>query len=212
MIIKLITNKVSKLHVMKKIFLVLISILVIKTTIAQRAHLGFKAGLNMSNLVYENTGQSDYKLGFHAGLLSHIHVNRKFAIQPEIVYSQQGRVQHIANNKYKVNLNYINIPVLAQYMFGKGYRLEAGPQLGLLVNGKVRYLDTETTVSDNYKPADLGLAIGFGYLSHSKIGIDLRWVFGLSNINDAPGANAIRTRNNVGQFGIFYQFDHRGKK
>ena len=34
-----------------------------------------------------------------------------------------------------LRLNYINVPVL-QYMFGDGFRLQTGPQLGILTNAK----------------------------------------------------------------------------
>jgi len=195
---------------MKKAVFLFLTIFTLNALKAQKPHFGFKGGLNVTNLVYKNADGTDYKAGFHAGLVSHIHAAHNFAIQPEVFYSQQGGIREVGNDDYKLKLNYINVPVLAQYMFGKGYRIEAGPQVGFLLNAKDKYKNIEVN-NDNYKAADWGLAVGFGYLSHSQIGVDLRWVFGLNNINKARNGGT-PTYNNGAQLGLFYQFDHRGLK
>jgi hypothetical protein len=173
-------------------------------------HLGIKGGVNIAGLQVENADDYDTKVSFHAGGLAHIHINRHFAIQPELVLSGQGaKYTSQANNTTKANLTYLNIPVLAQYMFGDGFRLETGPQLGFLLSAKNKFADVTVNVKDSYKTTDVSWAFGVGYLSDMGLGVDLRYNLGLSNINDASGADVY---NRVFALGLFYQFMHNSKK
>ena len=94
---------------------------------AGHVNLGVKGGMNLYNIHNDDNTNYDQITGYYFGLLGHIHLNSQWAIQPELVYSAQG-----AKNGY--NLDYINVPVMLQYMFDNGFRLQAGPQLGFLVS------------------------------------------------------------------------------
>ena len=176
-------------------------------------HFGLKGGLNASNInVSDNQGNHlDTKIGFNAGLLAHIHAGKSFAIQPEVYYSQEGAKSTVSNIKSTFNLGYINVPVLAQYMFGNGFRVEAGPQVGFLINAKDKVGSVSTDVKDSYKTTSFSIPVGAGYLTSFGLGFDARYNFGISDIvKDNSGSAA---RSNVFQFGLFYQFsDSKMKK
>ena len=176
---------------------------------AQKVHLGLKAGLNISNLNEEaNTVNFSSKPGFHGGGLAHIHLTDKFAIQPEVVFSTQGAKRDNANPEQKLNLGYINVPVLVQYMFSNGFRLETGPQFGFLMSAKSEIGDVEFNVKDDYKTFDFSWTAGLGYISPSGFGADARYNLGLTNIRE----NSTNDLNNrVFQVGIFYQFNSKRK-
>ena len=154
--------------------------------------LGVKGGLNMYNIHNDNNTSYDQKTGYYFGLLGHIHRNSQWAFQPELVYSEQGAKNH--------NLGYINVPVLLQYMFDNGFRIQAGPQVGFLVS------------SDNdidYNPIDLALSIGVSYVVPSTgFGIDLRYNHGVSDINKSSD---VKSTNRGIQLGLFYLFGHNSK-
>ncbi len=95
-------------------------------------------------------------------------------------------------------------------MFDNGFRLQAGPQIGFLVKAERILLGTNANAKDIYESTDIGLAAGIGYLSPSGLGIDGRYVFGLSNINKNTVAPV--THSNVAQFGLFYMFHHTANK
>ncbi len=190
---------------MKKTILLSFAIIAANFAIAQSVHFGLKGGLNLSNLTYNGAEALDYKVGFHAGAVAHIHISRRFALQPELTYSNQGGERTFNNTDIKANLNYINIPLLAQYMFGKGFRLETGPQLGFLVGAKQKVNNNETNIKGNYKSTDFSWAFGVGYVGRQGIGFDARWLVGASNINDVPNLPA--TYNNNFQLGLFYMLD-----
>jgi len=191
---------------MKKISLFVFALFFGVAVFSQEAQLGLKAGLNVSNLSNKNGSQMGSKLGLNAGLLAHIHMSPNLAIQPEVMYSNQGAKYTVSDGEHELNLNYINIPVLLQYMFANGFRLQTGPQLGFLgsVKDKVGSLETNNFSTQDFKTIDFSWAAGLGYVSTSGLGVDARYNFGLSNINNV-GPNILH--NNVFQVGLFYMLN-----
>ena len=172
-------------------------------------NIGIKGGLNLYNIQNDNDVKYDPRLGYHFGLLGHIHLNEMFALQPEIVYSAQGAKYKVDNETTNYNVSYINVPVLVQYMFDNGIRLQAGPQIGFLIDAKLKTSDIETDNKENLNPIDLALSIGAGYIfPPSGLGIDVRYNLGLNNMND-PGD--INSTNRGLQLGLFYIFGHQGR-
>lgn len=190
---------------MKRNFLLLMMLFAGSVCFAQSPSLGIKGGLNITNIKMMDNA-SDYKAGFHVGGLAHFHLSKEWAIQPELMFSQQGGKSRSEANKTSTNLDYLTVPVLVQYMFNNGFRLQAGPQLGILVNAKSKLGGNSTDIKDRYKTADISFPIGIGYLTHSGLGIDARWVPGLTNIQKS-GTNHT---NNGFQLGLFYQFPQNG--
>lgn len=167
--------------------------------------LGIKGGVNVYNVHNDDNTKYDQRTGYHFGLLGHIHFGSQFAIQPEIVYSAQGA-------KYggiKYNLDYINVPVLFQYMFDNGFRLQAGPQAGFLISAKSKDNNNVTDNKNDLKPLDFGISIGASYVVPSTgFGIDARYNLGLSNINKN---GTVKSTNRGFQLGVFYIFGHNSK-
>lgn len=187
---------------MKKISCFL-SVVFFTTTvlIAQQTHFGLKAGVNASGVDITNGDDYTSKAGFNLGGLAHIHITRHFALQPEIVYSLQGG----QDDNVKLNLHYVNIPLLAQYMTNDGFRLQTGPQLGFLTSAKTKTGDLEINRKDDLSAVDFSWSFGAGYLFPSGLGIDARYNHGISNISDDESFEA---KNRVFQIGLFYQFMH----
>ena len=175
-------------------------------TPAGHVNIGIKGGVNLYNVHNDNNTKYDPRTGYHFGLLGHIHFNNQFAIQPEIVYSAQGAKIEM-DTKY--NLDYINVPVLFQYMFDNGFRLQAGPQVGFLISAKSKNNNNTTDNKDNLKPIDFGVSIGASYVfPPTGFGIDARYNLGLSNINKN---SAVNSTNRGLQLGMFYIFGHNSK-
>ena len=192
---------------MKKLFflpLIFLSFLCVLK--AQDTHFGLKAGVNSSNIKFGDGSDLDSKTGLYIGGLAHIHIKKHLAVQPELVFSMQGG--GLGNNN-KLKLNYLNLPVLLQYMFDEGFRLETGPQIGFMVSGKRKTGDVEVDIKDAYSTVDVSWVFGAGYLFNSGFGLDARYNFGITDISDN---NNLEARNRVFQAGIFYQFMHKNSK
>jgi hypothetical protein len=176
---------------------------------AGHINIGIKGGVNVYNVHNDNNIKYDPRIGFNFGLLGHIHLNNQFAIQPEIVYSAQGAIQTVDNGTKKLNLDYINVPVLLQYMFDNGLRLQAGPQVGFLVSAKSKTGNNIIDVKNDMNPIDLAMSFGASYVFPATgLGIDARYNLGLSNINKNGTVNST---NRGLQLGIFYIFGHNSK-
>ena len=188
---------------MKKITILIASFFLFFSVKAQQAHFGIKGGVNVSNLNFNNNTITDSKVGVNFGVLAHIHASKTWAIQPEVIYSLEGAKSH-GNNNISYNLNYINVPVLLQYMFSNGFRLEGGPQIGFLLSAKTKNSDVSVT-NNAYESTAFSIPLGVGYLTTSGLGFDARYVFGLSNINQDKSGPVIQS--NVFQLGIFYQLN-----
>lgn len=173
---------------------------------AQNVKFGIKGGFNRTSLNDEQR-REDSKVrprpGFHFGGLAHIHLHDKLALQPELIYSKEGAKYE---NDGKSDLNYVNVPILIQYLIGPGFRIETGPQFGLIASAKYENLKNEEFRKTDIQNGNASWSIGLGYLTKFGIGIDARFNLGLSNIYPEgvyPGQYA---RHRAGQFGIFYQF------
>jgi hypothetical protein len=186
---------------MKKITLTILSLLLVATaSFAQRSpvQFGFKAGVNFSTLK-NNGATADHRTAFHGGVLAHIHLSRSFALQPELLYSAQGAEY---SNSRRDKIDYINVPVLAQWMVRGGWRLQTGPQVGFLTSAKSENNNIESSFRSTLKSTDLAWSFGTGYLTPSGLGIDARYNLGLSDISK----NSSNLRNRGWQVGLFYQF------
>lgn len=197
---------------MKKTIIFIAACFILCSVKAQDVHFGIKGGLNASSINSSPANEDmQTKIGFNVGILAHIHTSsRQWAIQPEMYYSEEG-YQSKSNSSASLNLGYLNIPVLAQYMFDNGFRIEFGPQLGFLMNAKSKTRNVSVDVKDNFKKTNFSIPLGLGYLTSSGLGFDARYNIGISNINNTSTATTIHS--NVFQFGLFYQFPNsRGRR
>jgi len=196
------TKQIMKIYVS----LVMAVLLIAVTANAQHVNIGIKGGLNLYNIKNDNGVKYDTKAGFNLGLIGHIHLDKQFAIQPELVYSGQGAKYNADGTEVKLNLGYINVPVLFQYMFDNGFRIEAGPQIGFLISAKSEANNNSVDVKNNLKSVDAGLGVGVSYVNPSSgFGIDGRYNIGLSNINEN---SSVKSMNRGFQLGVFYLFKH----
>lgn len=201
---------------MKLLFTLLTAIMITGVAVAQHGNtqagkvsIGLKGGLNVYNIHNDNDVKYDTKIGYHFGLLGHIHINLNFGIQPEIVYSTQGAKRTFENVTTSYNLDYINVPVLFQYMFDNGLRLQAGPQVEFLINAKAKNDIATTDIKDDLKSIDLALSVGASYVfPPTGFGVDARYNLGLSDINETGD---VKSTNRGFQVGLFYIFSHKGK-
>jgi hypothetical protein len=187
--------------------LAIVALMISGAVNAQHFNVGIKAGLNLYNIHNSNGAEYDMKPGLVAGLLGHIHLSKQFAFQPELVFSGQGAKYTTAGVDTKINLNYLNVPLMLQYMFDNGFRLHAGPQIGFLMTAKSVTGDVKTDIKDNLKPIDVAVGLGLGYIHvPSGFGLNARYNLGLTNINENT---SVKSTNRGFQLGVFYQFQHK---
>lgn len=185
---------------MKKIILTTIAVCAFGFANAQETKFGAKVALNIASLTGDVEDASSL-VGFQIGAFAEFKISEKFAIQPELMYSGQGAS---SDGDGDLNLNYINIPVMAKYYVAKSFSLEAGPQIGFLVSAKADGEDAKDFISS----IDFGLNLGAGYDITEKFSAGLRYNFGLSNVFDIDPefGEDISANNGVFSLSVGYKF------
>jgi hypothetical protein len=197
---------------MKKIilgFAFIASVVAVKAQDAAGPAFGIKAGANFANLKAssgDDDESMDMKIGFHVGGFVNIPIGETFAFQPELVYSAEGAKESEDDDELKINLGYINVPLLLQYN-ASGFFAETGPQVGFLLSAKSKFDiggdETETDIKDELKGTAFSWVVGLGFKTQSGFGVGARYNLGLSNIVDTDDDDAGKLKSNVIQVSIF---------
>lgn len=169
---------------------------------------GVKAGANFSSVTGDDINSSDGRTGFHAGLLAEVPFSKRFSIQPELNYSQQGfKIAESGLGKAKYNLDYIQVPVFAKFFLIKGLNLQAAPQIGFNINEEFDY-DTDygsgiiDTDDSEINEIDFSLLAGLEYKFDLGVFINTRYQYGLTKLQENFDA-----QNSVFQVGVGYLFN-----
>jgi hypothetical protein len=176
---------------MKRLLLAFTAI--IGFTVASYAQGGFRLGVKLGTNLNKIQGQSfdqGFDVSYHLGGFAEIDFNKKWGIQPEVLWSQTIGRRSDFDNVYedvinpdgaeKVRLNYLSIPILLRYNVGSILTLNAGPQFGILLKDDKTLLQNGESA---FKDGDFALALG-GQLNFSFLRIYGRYNIGLRNIND----------------------------
>jgi hypothetical protein len=202
---------------MKKLFLIAILAVTVSVASAQvQVAIGLKAGPNFSSINTDATAGQNYKsrTGFHGGAFVNVKLT-KIAIQPEILFSQQGSTVKINSQNYDQNFNYINVPIMVKLYLAAGLNLQLGPQFGFVSLAEAPTYDqvnqkwTVQDVKDEVKKFDLSAAMGAGWDLPFGLTVDARYNLGLSKINEKSAAPA--AKNQVYQVSIGYKIFKFGK-
>lgn len=136
-----------------------------------------KVGLNMANVTdLENTKM---KAGAVAGVEAEYRASNLMGITAGVLYSMQG--VKADKGDYKQKLDYINIPILANFHVWKGLSINAGIQPGFLVSAKADYGDEDEDMKDACESFDFSIPVGASYEWNSFV-LDLRYNIGVTKI------------------------------
>ena len=136
-----------------------------------------KVGLNMANVTdLENTKM---KAGAVAGVEAEYRASNLMGITAGVLYSMQG--VKADKGDYKEKLDYINIPILANFHVWKGLSINAGIQPGFLVSAKADYGDEDEDMKDACESFDFSIPVGASYEWNSFV-LDLRYNIGVTKI------------------------------
>ena len=140
---------------------------------------GVKGGVNLAKFKGENTGNSENRTSFNAGVLMRYHLLQTLALHAELFYGGHGGKEGSA---YEYRFASLFLPIMAAYYFSTFY-LATGPQLCYLLSAKQKYNDTESDIKRDYRSANFAWVFGLGYMLSRSIGLDARYSLGLGNIH-----------------------------
>lgn len=168
---------------MKKLIVLVFTVLLSAISMAQGLDFGVKAGANFSN--FSGASNVSNKTGFLGGIFAGAKLGDKIGIQADLLYSQQGAEFDAG----KIDLNYVNVPVVLKYYLFQGFNLQAGPQFGFVVDDNVFQVFNNVAEAESF---DLSGVLGVGYDLALGLRLDGRFNFGLSDIfSERKGKNSV---------------------
>ncbi|RYY40390.1 MAG: PorT family protein [Chitinophagaceae bacterium] len=153
-------------------------------------HFGVKGGVNLSK-IDGRSFKEEFNTGYHLGGFVEIGLGKKFALQPEVLFNQYNTrtdtsfrqvYSNVINDASSgnVKLNYLSIPILLNYNVGKAFAIQAGPQVGVLMNKDENVLQNGQAA---FKNGDFSM-VGGAQIALGKLRLNGRYIVGLNNIND----------------------------
>jgi hypothetical protein len=216
----------------KKIYAILIAITFTASAQAQFT-FGVRGGFNLTNMSEKVdvggmnvTANTKFKPGFQIGVVGEYAISDAFAVQPGILFATQGAKMEDDDflgmgmkMKTTLNINYLQVPINAQYKLVLGDNmnllLQAGPYFGFAVSGKIK---TEVSflgqsekgnnkidfgcADGEMRRLDFGLGFGVG-LQFANIQVGVGYNLGLANLSNRDKTT---TRNNGLALTLTYLF------
>ena len=115
----------------------------------------------------------------------------------------------------KIELGYINLPIVANVYLYKGLAVKAGVQVSFLTNAKLKFLyedkdgfaPTGESFYDGCHKVDFSIPVGLSYEFDNHVVIDARYVFGITNINVLDLETEKKMKNSVFMLTVGYKID-----
>ena len=172
----------------RKISLLLLATTLTTLSFAQGFHAGIKGGANVDKIAGKSF-EEEFRHGYNLGAFAEINFNKKWGIQPEVLWNQTNTrtssdfneiYPHGVSDVQNVKLNYLSIPILLTYRPIKPLSLMAGPQVGILMDQDRTLLQNG---GDAFKRGDFSMVAG-AQLNIAAFKVGARYQVGLNNIND----------------------------
>ena len=165
-----------------------------------------KAGINIGTLTDESSSKA--RIGIAAGVEVSYQLASKFGLSTGVMYSQQGTKLDFDklgwnHERGSYKLDYINVPVMANFYITKGLVLKAGLQYGYNINITAdidEITDAESGKSISTRKNDLSIPMGVSYEKHGIV-LDARYQLGITKI-----WKRFDDRNSVFQLTVGYKF------
>lgn len=188
---------------MKRILLlVLISFVAVSASAQKKFTFGPKAGFTVANLHVDDDDQNDQVSGVKAGLVigafAEYRAVKWFAVSADVLFARKG-----AQNEFKMStsefnmetennfkLNYIDVPVLANFYVTKRLALKAGIQPSFLLSAKNKVSQKSNGESINetvdlkkeMNKVDFAIPVGISYSFKMGLVLDLRYHIACTNL------------------------------
>ena len=165
-----------------------------------------KVGINIANMTGDTWADKKAKVGLVAGVEAEYGITENFGLAFGALYSMEGcRFKADGADKSLFwNLDYINIPILAQFYPTKGLALKAGVQPGFNVRHKASYDGESANLKDagiETKSFNFSIPVGLSYEISSFV-IDARYNIGITKIFK----DADQGRNSTISLTVGYKF------
>ncbi len=205
----------------KKLFLFVVFLAGVFTSVDAQQNWGLRGGLNLSTLdmtqaIFVGGNDNQYKEGFRIGFVGNVENKRMFSIQPGLYLSMIGsRFKGTLNNVKTTEadrLFYFQLPVLGCLTLPlfrteqRKWQFFAGPYVAYSIGGKAKFknkgavekvslfVEGEDGNQGTLKKFDWGLTFGTGYTYH-RLFVGLYYDLGMINIANKKILEGVTAKN-----------------
>ena len=202
----------------KKLFVFLIVSGLLATTItqAQGPVFGVKGGLTLSNLYASEVDSKNGRIGFNLGVLGRTDPEKPIGLQLELLYTTKGETFTydglFIDQEFKLNLSYVDLPVMLAVRAGEALEFHGGLYAGLLMSSNLSSSGDLGTSSDdldkdNFNTLDYGLVGGVAF-NAGAVQVGARYNYGLSKLASSDEAEFILgdAKNSYAQLYVAFGF------
>lgn len=191
---------------MKKLFLAVVAMMISAATFAQnevgQLTIQPKVGVNIANITDVN--DADPRIGLAAGAEFEYGLTDNIGLSAGVLYSMQGVKTTIIDDDCTWKLDFLNVPILANFYVAKGFAVKLGVQPGFKLSSKAKFKGSggskEVEVEDGVKSVDLSIPVGLSY-QYQNIVFDARYNWGVTKIVDD-----VDSKHSVFQITVGYKF------
>lgn len=190
---------------MKKLFLAVVAMMVSAATFAQneagQITIQPKVGVNIANIT--EADDADPRIGLAAGAEFEYGLTDNIGLSAGVLYSMQGAKTTEEGVDCTLKLDYLNVPILANFYVAKGFAVKLGVQPGFKLSSKAKAKGSGASVEldvDGIKSVDLSIPVGVSY-QYQNIVFDARYNWGVTKIIDDAD-----TKHSVFQITVGYKF------
>ncbi len=199
------------------LFVVLIFFMISRgnTQNAGAIEMGFGFGYNMARVsTIDGDRGTSYRSSFNGGVFGEYFFSDRWGLKMKLLYDRKGWSGIILKDDHPISLvsdyqlNYITLPVTANYHLGMGrnWHITLGTYFGVLLHDKA--VGSATATNEAFQPLDFGIALGIGYAFkiQGSTTFYLEWDAqdGLTDIFDNPSGKTIRNSRMSINVGVLF--------
>jgi opacity protein-like surface antigen len=173
---------------MKKIFILAIIVTAAISVSAQsskesKPKIGIKAGYNFSNVIgSQSSFDPKHNNGYMVAVAFAPTIKNGLGYRGELVYSKQGYSFDDGGKNTDVMNDYLYMPHLMTYTIAKVVQIQAGAQVGVLLNAKKSSGGKDSVITDLMNRFDYGFAGGVEVYPFKGLIIGARYNLGLGKM------------------------------
>jgi len=131
-------------------------------------------------------------IGYQVGIDAIVPFNDLLSFESGLHLAGKGNKSSFSGDGFssedKINMTYIDLPMLARYNVGQGgFSVYGGLQPSILLNANQKTVNDDSEdsqkVTDQFKTLDLAGSIGVGYQFSNGVRLNLGYDYGFSNIS-----------------------------
>lgn len=157
---------------------------------------GLRGGVNVSGLAgtYQDSMNTQYKVGFHAGIFTKYSITEKLKIGMELLGTRKGFKSDVVDTFNRLliftqNYYQLEFPVMLEYQVFREGSVELGAAYAVNIYTEKVNFPQIRPYNEDYQ--DITGFIGFNYFLEEATTIGIRYSYGLNQIVETRSTNAV---------------------